>query len=68
MSELDDTYYDFFEFQELLKEVTSKLNRAAMMQHRMHWQFGDLEGWPDWYQKFIEAMDDAKLGWMSSNC
>lgn len=64
MSELDDIYYDFYEFQQLAEEVTSKLNRMTMMNNRMHWQWGE----PDWYEKFISAIDDAKLGWMSSHC
>lgn len=64
MSDLDQEYYDFYEFQQLLEEITSKLNRATMMQNAMHWQFGE----PDWYQKFFDAMKTAKHGWMYSNC
>ena len=64
MSELDDIYYDWYEFQLLAGEVTDRLRRMSMMQNKMHWQFGD----PEWYEKFVSAMDDAKGGWMSSNC
>jgi len=64
MSELDDIFYDFYEFRALLKEITVKLNEATMMQNRMHWQFGE----PDWYRQFVDALDNAKLGWVSSNC
>lgn len=64
MSELDDIYYDFYEFKQLAEEVTSKLNRMTMMNNRMHWQW-DM---PEWYEKFVSAIDDAKFGWMSSHC
>ena len=64
MSELDDIYYDFCEFQLLAEKVTANLRRMSMMQNAMHWQFD----YPEWYEKFVSAMEDAKEGWMSSHC
>lgn len=61
MSELDD---DFYEFQALAEEVSASLRRMNMMQNKMRWQFD----YPEWYDKFVSAMNDAKGGWMSSHC
>jgi hypothetical protein len=64
MSDYDQEYYEFYDFQALAEEVTSKLRRMNMMQRSMRWQFD----YPEWYEKFVSAMDDTKNGWMSSHC
>jgi hypothetical protein len=64
MSDFDQEYYELYEFQSLVEDVTVKLRRMTSMQNYMHWQFD----YPEWYEKFVSAMDDAKNGWMSSHC
>jgi hypothetical protein len=61
----DDYYcYDFDEFKGLMQKTTENLQKMTEAQKRMRWQFGD----PPIYEEFVKAMDDARLGWMSSNC
>ena len=64
MSDLDEEYYNFFDFQNAVEAATAKLRRINEMQRVMRWQFGDAE----FYQEFLNALQDAQEGWMSSAC
>ena len=64
MDDYPDYDYEFYQFMDLMKEATEKLNQMTMMQEHMRWQFGD----PEEYEKFVEAMKRATDGWMSSHC
>lgn len=60
-----DTYdYDFYEFMELMKKTTQNLKQMNEAINAMHWQFGE----PEEYLEFINAMNEATTGWMSSHC
>jgi hypothetical protein len=61
---MDDLHYDFYEFRALMEQTTKNLKQMSEMQAQMRWQFGE----PEWYQEFIKEMNDAQLGWISSNC
>lgn len=55
---------DFHKFEALVKETTEKLRVLRKSQEHMRWQFGD----PEWYQDFVNELNDTKEGWVSSNC
>lgn len=59
-----DIYYDFNEFRKLMDETVANLKKMTEMQNKMHWQFGDLDPFPELVQEMNTALD----GWISSNC
>ena len=61
---MDDLHDDFYEFRALMEQTTKNLKQMSEMQAQMRWQCGETE----WYQEFIKEMDNAQLGWISSNC
>jgi hypothetical protein len=63
MSQLDQEYFDFYEYQRTVEAATAALKQANMMQNKMHFQFGE----PEWYQQFEAAVKEAS-GWISSHC
>lgn len=63
MSELDEEFYDFRDFQNAIEAATAKLRRANEMQKRMRWQFEE----PMFFTEFLDTLEETK-GWISSHC
>lgn len=60
----DDFSFSFEVFKTQMEEVTQKLRAMNQAQNNMRWQFGET---PE-YKAFVEELDEARLGWVSSHC
>lgn len=61
MSILDDEYE---ELMKLMEQTTANLNRMAELQKHLRIQFGESED----FINLVDAIDDTRRGWVSSNC
>tara|TARA_R110000868_G_scaffold75946_3_gene218796 strand:+ start:13350 stop:13544 length:195 start_codon:yes stop_codon:yes gene_type:complete len=64
MSNIDNFEEEYNELICLMKETTEKLKRMTELQVKLRLQFGDSIQ----YLLFLDEMDKANNGWISSGC
>jgi hypothetical protein len=60
----DNLDFDFNAFLIHMGKATESLRAMNEAQNNMRWQFGET---PE-YKAFVEELDEARLGWVSSHC
>lgn len=55
---------EYDEFIELMKQTTENLKKMTEAANRMRWQGIDEKA----FNAFVNQLDEAKDGWISSNC
>lgn len=64
MSQDSNLDMDFDEFRALVEQTTQNLKRLAVAQKDLRWQIGD----PEWFTNLVSEIEDARTGWIASNC